>query len=210
MSIAAESVSGTIQLLLQKLSPSLGAESLTSLLIGNTVTSVLPNYATPLQIALGVLINRKKIIKHMFDYKVTCSYDALRRYKKSSAVAKYTKLRREERVPVTVSGLIQHIADNFDAEMSSPIGKVSTHSLAMIECFRESDNTNEPQSFHRISKDEMKKPVHYDEREDDLIRFRGDGNPLPPPLPPGVFRNKQRVSYERSREIDIEFLKVSS
>ena len=106
MSIAAESVSGTIQLLLQKLSPSL--ESLTSLLIGNIVTSVLRNHATPLQIALGVLINQKKIIKHMFNYKVTCS--ELRRYKKSSAVARYTKLRREERVPVTVSGLIQHIA----------------------------------------------------------------------------------------------------
>ena len=78
MYIAAESVSGTTQLLLQKLSPSLGAEFLTSLLIGNIVTSVLRNQATPLQIALGVLINRKKIIKHMFDYKVTCSYDELR------------------------------------------------------------------------------------------------------------------------------------
>ena len=84
MSIAAESVSGTTQLLLQKLSPSLGAESLTSLHIGNIVTSMLRNHATPLQIALEVLINRKKIIKHMFDYKVTCSYDELRRYKKSS------------------------------------------------------------------------------------------------------------------------------
>jgi len=75
MSIAAESVSGTIQLLQQKRSPSLGAESLTSPLIGDIVTSVLRNHATPLQIALGVLINRKKLIKHMFDYKVTCSYD---------------------------------------------------------------------------------------------------------------------------------------
>ena len=68
MSIAAESVSGTIQLLLQKLSPSLGTESLTSLLIGNIVIRVLRNHATPLQIALRVLINRTKIIKHMFDY----------------------------------------------------------------------------------------------------------------------------------------------
>ena len=40
MYIAAKSVSGTIQLLLQKLSPSHGAESLTSLLTGNTGTSV--------------------------------------------------------------------------------------------------------------------------------------------------------------------------
>ena len=55
MSIAVESVS-------------LGTESLTSLLIGNIVTSVLRNHATPLQIALGVLINRRKMNKHMFDY----------------------------------------------------------------------------------------------------------------------------------------------
>ena len=101
---------------------------MTSLLIGNIVTSVLSNHATRLQLALGVLINRKKMIKHMFDYKVTCSYDALRRYKKSSAVARYTKLRREERVHVAVSGLIQHIADHFDAD---PNRKVSTHLLAM-------------------------------------------------------------------------------
>ena len=69
--------------------------------------------------------------------------------------------------------------------MSSPNGKVSTHSLAMIECFPESENTNEPQSFNRISKDEMKKPVHYDEHEDELFPFHGEANnPLPPPIPP--------------------------
>ena len=65
----------------------------------------------------------------------------------------------------------------------------------MIECFPESDNTNEPQSFHRISKDEMKKPVHYDEHDDELTPFRGEGNPLPSPSPPSElpdeFRNKQ-------------------
>ena len=59
-STAAESVSGTLQLLLQRLSPSLDADSLTSLLIGNMVTSVICSYQTPLQIALGVLIHRKK------------------------------------------------------------------------------------------------------------------------------------------------------
>ena len=128
-------------------------------------------------------------------------------------MARYTKLRREEIVPVTVSGLIQHIADNFDADMSSPNGKAPTHSLATIECFPESDNTNEPQSFHRISKDEIKKPVHYDEHEDELIPFRGEGNPLPPHylLQNGLTSSiTNRVSYERSREMDFEFLKVSS
>lgn len=212
-SIAAESVSDTLQLLLQKLSPSLGADSLTSLLIGNMVTSVLRSHATPLQIALGVLIHRKKLITHMFDYRVTCSYDESRRYKKSSAVARYTKLRREERVPVTVAGLTQHIADNFDADMSSPNGKVSTHALAMIECFPETEDTCETESFPRISKEEMNKPVHFDEHEDELIPFNGEGNPLPPAFPtsdlPDEFYRKQKVSYERAGDMDFEFLKVS-
>ena len=49
-SVAAESVSGTLQLLLHKFSPSLNTDSLTSLLIGNMVTSVLGHPATRLQI----------------------------------------------------------------------------------------------------------------------------------------------------------------
>ena len=87
-SVAAESVSGTLLLLLHKISPSLNTDSLTSLLIGNMVTSVLGHLPTPLQIALGALMHRKKIIQHMYGYNVTCSYDELRWYKKYSAVAR--------------------------------------------------------------------------------------------------------------------------
>ena len=52
------------------------------------VTSVMAHHATPLQTALGVLMHRKNIIQHMYDYDVTCSYDELRRYKNSSAIAR--------------------------------------------------------------------------------------------------------------------------
>ena len=97
-------------------------ETLTSLLIGNMVTSVICKHAAPLQIVLGVLVHRKKLITHLSDYHVTCSYDELRRYKKLSAVARYQKLRTEESEPVTVSVLVQHIADNFDANLLSPNG----------------------------------------------------------------------------------------
>ena len=65
--VAAESVSGTLQLLLHKLSPSLNADSLTSLLICNMVTSVLGHHTIPLRIALGVLMHQKEIIQHMYD-----------------------------------------------------------------------------------------------------------------------------------------------
>ena len=55
-SAAAESISRTLQLLLHKLSPALNAYSLTSLLKGNIVTSVLDHHTNPLKIALGVLM----------------------------------------------------------------------------------------------------------------------------------------------------------
>ena len=51
-------------------------------------TSVLGHHTTPIKIALAVLQHRKKIIQHMYDYKVTCCYDYLRMYKKSSGIAR--------------------------------------------------------------------------------------------------------------------------
>ena len=122
-------------------------------------------------------------------------------------------MQREERVPITIKGLIQHVADNFDADMWSPNGKVSTHSLAMIECYPGSENTIETETFPRISKAEMQIPVHVNELEDELIFSRGEVNPLPPPLPssdlPDKFFMKQRISYDRAKNMDFEFFMVS-
>lgn len=210
--VAAEFVSGTLVSLLQSISSSLDLNSLPALLIGNIVTSVVRNHATPLQIALGVLIHRKKLIMHMFDYKVTCSNDEVRRYKRSSAIARYTQMRKDEKTPIAVEGLVQHIADNFDADMSSPNGKVSTHALAMIECFPGNTNTTETESFPRVSKEEMKEPIHFDEQEDELLPYIGRSNPLPtvPPregLPP-EFYEKQNLSYAKADDMDFQFLQV--
>lgn len=197
---------------MEKLNPALDVESLLSLLIGNMVTSVLRNGTTPLQIALGILIHKKKLVKHLYDYKVTCSYDELRRFKKSSAVARYNVLREEEISPVPVNGLIQHFADNFDADMSSPNGKVSTHAIAMIECFPGNQRAGESEHFARIPKEEIKKPIHFDKQEDELLPFNGTENEQPPPLPlpclPEEFIEKQRVSYSRVTDLDFDFLKV--
>ena len=74
----------------------------------------------------------------------------------------------------------------------------------MIECFPESDATTEVESFARITKEDMTKPVHVDENEDELKPCNGDGNPLPPVFPP----SDQRVSYERAGDMDFDFLKV--
>lgn len=72
---------------LQDLSSKLD-HTLTALLIGNIITSVLTKTATDLQIALGVLLrDSKDLVLHFHDYLVTCTYDEILRFKKSAAVS---------------------------------------------------------------------------------------------------------------------------
>ena len=86
------------------------------------MTSVLKSQATTLQITLGMLLR---------DYRVTCSYDKLLCFKKSAAVAAAVDP-SQQGISDARQGLIQVVADNFDCDISSPNGKLSTHSLAMI------------------------------------------------------------------------------
>ena len=71
------------------------------------------------------------VVHHMYDYRVTCSYDEVLRFKKSAAVsaAVYSRL---QGISDARHGLVQVVVDNFDTDISSPNGKLSTHSLAMI------------------------------------------------------------------------------
>ena len=69
----------------------------------------------------------------MHDYLVTYAYDELLRFKRSSARAKYLKICSERRVPTTVNGIVQVIVDNFDTNLSSPNGLVSTNDMATID-----------------------------------------------------------------------------
>ena len=77
--IADEQVAPSLQWLLGKLS--LEEQSLPSILIGNMITSAIKKHPTPLQIALGILFHTKKIITHISDYLVSCSYNELLRFK---------------------------------------------------------------------------------------------------------------------------------
>ena len=69
----------------------------------------------------------------MHDYLVSCSYDELLHFKRSSARAKYLQICSERRRPTPVEGLVQIIVDNFDANLSGPNGLVSTNDMATIE-----------------------------------------------------------------------------
>ena len=78
-------------------------------------------------------------------------------------------MKRKEKFPAITKGLVQHIVDNFDAEMSSPNEKVSTHALAMIKCYPEKPETTETDCFTCISKYGMQNPVHFDQDEDEKL-----------------------------------------
>lgn len=104
---------------------------LPALLIGNR-TSALSNIPTSLQIALGNLMgDPKSIANKLYRFGVTCSYDVILRFKKSAALAA-TKDLKLSGIHEAHCGLIQTVADNFDADISSQNGRVTSHSLAML------------------------------------------------------------------------------
>ena len=120
------SVSPTLMNLLSEISGNLDG-TLPALLIGNIVTSVFSNRPTHLQLSLGNLIrDSKTLLNTFYQFRVTCSYDEILRFKKSAALAA-TKDTNLSGIKDGSMGLIQVMADNFDADISSQNGKSTTH-----------------------------------------------------------------------------------
>ena len=69
---------------------------------------------------------------------VTCSYDEVLCFKSSAAHAA-AKNREKIGISSTGGGLIQAVADNFDANISSANGLKSTHALAILLTQPQSD-----------------------------------------------------------------------
>ena len=65
------------------------------------------------------------------EYGVCSSYTEYRHYKKSAAKAAVADLKMSG-ISNAADGLVQAIADNFDADTSSQNGRQSTHSLAIL------------------------------------------------------------------------------
>ena len=98
----------------------LGNQSLSSILIGSIVHSILTNKPTPLQIALGVLMNDKKnLLEVLSQYKITCSYSGARRFRKSAAVSAQRSQIVQGLSDCSVGGLFQVIIDNLDSSINS-------------------------------------------------------------------------------------------
>ena len=117
--IASEYVSDTLMKLLSVVSPK-SQDSLQSIMVGNIVCSMVTCQPTPLQLALGVLLgDHKMLITKMHDYGVCCSYDEVRRFKRSAAVHSSNSKLFPGLRDATHGGLVQIIIDNFNAVISS-------------------------------------------------------------------------------------------
>ena len=134
-----------------------------------------------MQTTLGVLMrNSKKLVTIMHKLGVTCKYDELLRFKKSAAV-EATSLATLQGISDASKGLVQTVADNFDADISSQNGKLSTHSLAVLQTQNDkgdsSDISNESLVIRRLDKNEMAKPIEY---EFQIERYHGPKKPEMP------------------------------
>lgn len=208
--IAMESLSPTVLALLTKLSPKLD-HTLPATMIGSIITSTLHNHPTDLQIDLGVLIrDSKKLINLLHAFGVTCSYDEILRFKKSAAFSAAADMDFLG-ISQADSGLIQVVVDNFDADISSQNGKLSTHSLAVLFTQKEQDQIPHDTlpTIKRIKKSEMSEPVEY---ELQVQRFNGPKNPELPQqaamksvLPLKVLAHKV-LSRQRADQTDAAFM----
>ena len=51
------------------------------------ITNLINKHPTPLQVAIGVAIKEKELIKELYSFGVVCSYDEVLRFRKSEAMA---------------------------------------------------------------------------------------------------------------------------
>lgn len=150
----------TVLELLANLSKKLD-RTLPALLIGSIINGVLQNHPTDIQIDLGVSARHSKtLINRLHDYGVSCTYDEVLRFKTSAALVAVhdTDLAGLSNAE---TGLIQVVADTFDADISSQNGKLSTHSLAVLvtQEHKHAEQTQGTQKIQRISKENMSEPI---------------------------------------------------
>jgi hypothetical protein len=114
-------------------------------------------------------------------------------------------------ISINNSGMVQVIVNNFDADISSQNGKMSTHSLAVFVTQPCHENVCENQTarFQRIKKDEMTQSIDFDHKTE---RYTG---PKQVAMPQGHFQKTvlllkvlahQVVSMQRASFLDTTFL----
>ena len=93
-------------------------------LMSSMIKAVMTSRVSILQVALGLEVQEKRLIEHLYEYRVTASYDEVRRFRICTAFSagqspllKFT----------SKGGLIQGISNNFDAHLCTQNGLQQTH-----------------------------------------------------------------------------------
>ena len=165
-----------------------------------------------LQVALGLLFRERRIIDHLYEYKVCASYDEVRRYK-ISAASHATSNSKESMFAESGSrsGLIQGISDNFDASLSTQNGMKQTHALATI--ITQHGGKNESKlAIPRLKKEELSSvkieevelKVHTGSKKPTMDKRFG----LQEVLPLKVLC-QQVISVNRCKEEDFDFIQAA-
>ena len=203
---ATECTSNLLNKLLSKVHPKFTSDSspsLPSIMVGNIVASVTANQPTPLQIALGVLMSEhKSVINMLYKFRITCSYDEVRRFLRSATVQAARDTALAGLTDVSVGGLVQVIIDNFDAVIHS-------QNLAMIVTQPRPPPITHDVTIPRLSKEQMKEPIDLDQT---VVRYRGPKKPDMPVQfslnlkPSDELEQAVGISLNRARELDFNFL----
>lgn len=208
-----KSVSETHHNLLSQISPKLANLSLPSLTVGHIVTGTVKGQSTELQVCFGVLLRESKMsLGYMSDYGVSCPYDEVLLFKKSAAVAAVDDF-SVHGVKDSTKGLTQVIVDNFDADIHSANGKLSTHSLGMI-VIQPGNSINGMKDEHTI------KRLKYSQRATKVagepLCYLPGGFQQKPDMPAlssdtdsdlNQSLNAQEISVNRAKDLDFQFLK---
>ena len=203
--IASKQISPTLAHLLSEISNSLDS-SLSSLLIGNIVSSCVNKGPTPLQVALSVLLGERNLIEHLYEYGITCSYSEFLRYRTSAAVDQDDKGCLD--VLPHNGGLVQVIADNFDLLISTFNGLKQCHELAMILIQYGTKEGTSDTTFRRLSKQELTDVLL---KSVPTVWYKGPKQPQMPEddvlycVPPLKLLAQQKVSLVQSQNTDFKF-----
>jgi hypothetical protein len=144
---------------------------------------------------------------------VTCTYDGVRLFKGSAAATSIDP----SPIASANDGLIQAIADNFDAEVASPNGLTSTHSLALLmtQSTQYQQDISDNETIPRIKKcqlNEMKSSGTINSGSSTSVYM----DPKKPPIPAVMTKRavlplkilaKQVLSVRRANTLDFNFLK---
>ena len=151
----------------------------------------------------------KALVMKLHEFGVTCSYDEVLQFKKSAAVAA-TENANLRGVSDSRPAMIQTVVDNFDADISSQNGKVSTHSLAvlMTQTVETNSSASSCETIKRLPRSEMTESVDY---KLEIEHYRGVKKPEMPVekskrlVPSLKLLASMEISLKRANKTDLAF-----